>query len=53
MSKKKEEKSKTEQRLEKIKEKVTALEAIIAKRREKAELKSKIEELKKKLKEVK
>ena len=49
---KKQEKTKTELRLEKMKEKVSALEASLAKRKERDELKAKIEELKKKLKET-
>ena len=48
----KKEKTKTELRLERMKEKVSALEANLAKRRERAELKAKIEELKQKLKET-
>lgn len=49
---KKQEKTKTELRLERLKEKVSTLEAQINKRQEKANIKSQIEELKKKLKEM-
>ena len=52
MAKKKEEKTKTELRLERLKQKVAQVEAQINKRQEKANIKSQIEELKKKLKEM-
>ena len=53
MVKKKEEKSKTELRLERMKEKVSVLESKIAKREEKANIRKQIAELKEKLKGLK
>ena len=50
MAKKKEEKTKTELRLERLKEKISALESIIAKREEKVNIRKQIAELKEKLK---
>ena len=50
MAKKKQEKTKTELRLERMKEKVSALESIIAKREEKANIRKQIAELREKLK---
>ena len=53
MGKRKMEKSKTEERLEKLREKVAILEGKITRKQEKANIRSQINELKNKLKEMK